>query len=44
MKVFSIACEKVLSSDHKVSGDFIIEECEIDGNPASNMKRILVRQ
>ena len=28
----------------QVSGDFIVEECEVDGNPASQMKRILVRQ
>ena len=33
-----------LSTHLQVTGDFIIEECEVDGNPASQMKRILVRQ
>merc|ERR1711881_781810 len=28
----------------KVTGDFIVEECEVDGNIASQMKQILVRQ
>ena len=39
MKVLSIACEKVLISDHKV-----IEECKVYGNPASKMKWFLVCQ
>ena len=29
---------------HQVTGDFIVEECEVDGNIASQMKQILVRQ
>jgi len=36
--------EKTITVNGKVTGDFIIEECEVDGNPASRMKRILVRQ
>ena len=28
----------------QVTGDFIVEECEVDGNIASQMKQILVRQ
>ena len=29
---------------HQVTGDFIVEECEVDGSIASQMKPILVRQ
>ena len=29
---------------HQVTGDFIVEECEVDGSIASQMKQILVRQ
>merc|ERR550532_3923583 len=36
--------EKTITVKGKVTGDFIVEECEVDGNPASQMKRILVRQ
>merc|ERR1712130_375578 len=36
--------DKTITVKGKVTGDFIIEECEVDGQPASQMKRILVRQ
>merc|ERR1711936_664352 len=36
--------EKTITVKGKVTGDFIVEECEVDGNPASQMKRILIRQ
>merc|ERR1711953_860927 len=36
--------EKTINVKGKVTGDFIVEECEVDGNIASQMKQILVRQ
>ena len=32
------------SSDGQVTGDFIVEELDVDGSLASRMKQILVRQ
>merc|ERR1712088_622580 len=36
--------EKTINVKGKVTGDFIVEECEVDGSLASRMKQILVRQ
>merc|ERR1711887_428993 len=36
--------EKTINVKGKVTGDFIVEECEVDGSIASQMKQILVRQ
>ena len=35
---------KITSQHHQVTGDFIVEDCEVDGVPASQMKCILIRQ
>jgi len=35
---------KTINAKGKVTGDFIVEEFEVDGNIASQMKQILVRQ
>ena len=41
---YAIAHAQVLSSVGQVTGDFIVEELDVDGSLASRMKQILVRQ
>ena len=38
------AIAQLKSSDGQVTGDFIVEELDVDGSLASRMKQILVRQ
>ena len=41
---YAIAHAHVKSSVGQVTGDFIVEELDVDGSLASRMKQILVRQ
>ena len=41
---YAIAHAQPKSSDGQVTGDFIVEELDVDGSLASRMKQILVRQ
>ena len=36
--------EKTITIKHKVSGDFIISEYDVDGVPATRMKQVMIRE